>query len=125
MVTIESIAAAEELLGVSYTPAERAQMVGNLEGQIASALARRRAPPGNDVPMASRFDPRLPTTVLPGPQAPVRYSAVNVPCPSDDEAIAFAPLTHLSAWIRGGALSSRRLTEVYLSRIEELNGRLQ
>ncbi|HEY0204105.1 MAG TPA: amidase, partial [Acetobacteraceae bacterium] len=125
MVTAESIAAAEQLLGVTYTPAERAQMVDNLEGQIASALARRRAPLGNDMPMASRFDPRLPTTLLPGAQVPVRYSAVDAPCPSDEEAIAFAPLTHLSAWIRTGALSSRRLTEIYLSRIDRLNGRLQ
>ena len=125
MVTTESIAAAEDLLGVSYTPAERAQMVDNLEGQIASALARRRAPLGNDVPMASRFDPRLPTTLLPGAQAPLRYTTVDAPCPSDEEAIAFAPLTHLSAWIRTGALSSRRLTELYLSRIDRLNGRLQ
>ncbi|MGI4797563.1 MAG: amidase [Janthinobacterium lividum] len=125
MVTTESIAAAEDLLGVSYTPAERAQMVGNLEGQIASAVARRRAPLANDMPMASRFDPRLPTTPLPGAQVPVRYSTVDAPCPSDEEAIAFAPLTHLSAWIRTGTLSSRRLTEIYLSRVERLNGRLQ
>jgi Asp-tRNA(Asn)/Glu-tRNA(Gln) amidotransferase A subunit family amidase len=125
MVTVESIAAAEELLGISYTPAERAQMVGNLEGQIASALARRRAPLGNDAPMASRFDPRLPTTRLPDAQTPLHYTAIDAPCPSDEEAIAFAPLTHLSAWIRSGALSSRRLTELYLSRIEKLNGRLQ
>lgn len=125
MVTVEGIAAAEDLLGVSYTPAERAQMVGNLEGQIASAVARRRAPLANDMPMASRFDPRLPTTPLPGAQVPVRYSTVDAPCPSDEEAIAFAPLTHLSAWIRTGTLSSRRLTEIYLSRVERLNGRLQ
>ena len=124
MVTIETIAAAELLFGVDYTPAERAQMVDNLEGQIASALARRRVPLANDAPMASHFDPRLPTTRLPDAQAPVRYATIEAPCPSDAEAIAFAPLTHLSAWIRTGALSSRRLTEIYLSRIEALNPRL-
>jgi Asp-tRNA(Asn)/Glu-tRNA(Gln) amidotransferase A subunit family amidase len=124
MVSIENIAAAELLFGVEYTPAERAQMVDNLEGQISSALARRRVPLANDAPMASRFDPRLPTTRLPGAQAPMRYATVEAPCPSEVEAIAFAPLNHLSVWIRTGALSSRRLTEIYLSRIETLNPRL-
>ena len=37
MVSIENIAAAELLFGVDDTPADRAQMVGNLKGQIASA----------------------------------------------------------------------------------------
>ncbi len=123
-ITLEAIAGAEALAGVAYTAEERAQMVGNLEGQIASALARRRVPLANHMPMASRFDPRLPTTKMPGAQAPLRFSAVTAPCPSDEEAIAFAPLTDLSAWIRAGALTSRRLTEIYLSRIDALNGRL-
>ena len=37
MITTHNIEAAESLLGIAYTPAEREQMVGNLEGQIASA----------------------------------------------------------------------------------------
>jgi len=124
MITVESVEAAEELLGISYTPEERAQMVGNLEGQIASAVARRATPLANDAPMASRFDPRLPTTVMPREQKPLKYSAAAPACPADDADIAFAPLAHLSAWIAGGALTSRRLTEIYLSRIAALNPKL-
>lgn len=120
MITPETLAAAETLFGVDYTPAERAQMLDNLEGQIASALARRTLPLANDMPMASRFDPRLPGTSLPEP-GPTAFSRVEAPCPGDDEDIAFAPLTHLAAWIAGGALTSRRLTELYLRRIEALN----
>ena len=122
--TTDAIAAAETLLGVAYTPAERDQMVGNLEGQIASAVARRRVPLANDMPMASRFDPRLPTTTLPAAQEPLRYATVDAPCPAADVDIAFAPLTHLSAWIAAGALTSRRLTEIYLGRIDALNPKL-
>ncbi len=120
MITTDSIAAAEALAGVTYTAAEREQMVGNLEGQIASAIARRRVPLANDMPMASRFDPRLPTTPMPAP-LPVRYARVDAPLPGDDTDIAFAPLTHLSAWIASGALTSRRLTELYLGRIAQLD----
>ncbi|MBZ9935694.1 amidase [Mesorhizobium sp. BR1-1-16] len=124
MITLESIAAAEDLLAIRYTPAERAQMLDNLEGQIASAVARRAVVLDNTVPMASRFDPRLPTTPVPSPQTEPVYSSVTTPCPDDDTDIAFAPLTHLSAWIRSGALTSRRLTEIYLARIAALNPHL-
>lgn len=124
MITIDSIAAAEDLLAIRYTPAERAQMVGNLEGQIASAVARRQVVLENSVPMASRFDPRLPTTPVPAPQLPLIYSTVSAALPADEAGIAFAPLAYLSAWIRSGALSSRRLTEIYLRRIDALNPHL-
>jgi len=120
MITADSIAAAEALVGLAYTPAEREQMVGNLEGQIAAAVARRGVPLANDMPMASRFDPRLPTTRMPE-ALPVRYRTVDAPCPDDDTDIAFAPLAHLSAWIASGRLTSRRLTELYLRRIAQLN----
>ena len=92
-ITTDTIAAAEALLGLDYTPAERDQMVGNLEGQIASARARRTVPLANDMPMASRFDPRLPTTALPAAQAPLRFGPVQAPCPAADGDIAFAPLS--------------------------------
>lgn len=124
MIDVETIAAAEKLLGLEYTPAERDQMVGNLEAQIISAVLRRQVKLANEMPMASRFDPRLPTTVVPSIKKPPRYSAVDAPCPSDDADIAFASLTYLSAWIANGALTSRRLTEIYLRRIEALNPKL-
>lgn len=123
MITLETLAAAEALFGVTYTASEREQMLDNLQGQIASALARRMSPLANHMPMASRFDPRLPGTSVPEP-GPVRFSRIEAPCPSREEDIAFAPLTQLSAWIASGALTSRRLTELYLRRIEAHNPEL-
>ncbi len=122
MITPETLAAAETLFDVQYTPDERALMLDNLEGQIAAAQARRRAPLTPDIPMASRFDPRLPGTAMPGP-GPLRFSRPDAPCPAagDDDAIAFAPLPQLAAWIAAGQLTSRRLVEIYLRRIEVLN----
>jgi len=75
----------------------------------------------SDMPMASRFDPRLPTTVMPAEQKPIRYRASAPLCPERAMEIAFVPLGHLSAWIRSGALTSRRLTQIYLDRIAALN----
>jgi Asp-tRNA(Asn)/Glu-tRNA(Gln) amidotransferase A subunit family amidase len=126
VISVDDIEAAERLLGIAYTLRERRQMAGNVEGQIASAQARRAVVLPNTVPMASRFDPRLPTFRMPAPGGRVSFTAGRErELPDDDADIAFAPVTQLSAWIAAGTLTSRRLTEIYLARIEALGSRLE
>lgn len=97
-------------------------MRDNLDGQIGSAVAGRAVRLDNQVPPATRFDPRLPGFRMPAPGVTLRTSVTDPgPLPDSDEDIAFAPVTRLSSWIRLGALSSRRLTQIYLDRIAELN----
>jgi Asp-tRNA(Asn)/Glu-tRNA(Gln) amidotransferase A subunit family amidase len=124
-ITSETIAAAEAIMGVSFTPEERAQMVGNLEGQIASAIASRAIRHPNAVPMAMRFDPRLPGFAMPHGADRLVLSAVAVALPEDDEDIAFAPVTHLGHWISTGALTATRLVGIYLNRIARLDPKLE
>jgi Asp-tRNA(Asn)/Glu-tRNA(Gln) amidotransferase A subunit family amidase len=125
-ITIETVEAAEKLMGVRYTLAERRLMLDNLEGQIEAARARRALVFDNGVPMASRFDPRLAGFCGFPPQKPLRpLDADARPLPGSDDDIAFAPVTHLSRWIGRGELTSRRLTEIYLARIEDYNDRLE
>ncbi len=124
-ITLETIAAAERLMGVSYSLAERQQMLDNLEGQILSSVQRRAVPLANSVPMALRFDPRLPGFAMPHGADGLHLSTVTAALPDKDEDIAFAPVTHLQAWIKSGALSSRRLTQIFLDRIKTLGPRLE
>src|ERR1700722_9076796 len=125
LVSIADIEGAERLVGVTYTAAEREQMVGNLEGQIASAIARRKLRLDNSMPTAGPFDPRLPNFRLPSPGSP-RFSRATVRAlPAEEADIAFASIGDLAAWIGAGALTSRRLTEIYLSRIDALGPRLE
>ena len=124
-ITAEMIQAAEGLTGVQYTPAERAQMLDNLEGQIASAMARRGVALTNSVPMALRFDPRLPGFVMPHGTSALTLTPGAVPLPESDEDIAFAPVTALSHWIATGQLTSLRLTRIYLDRIATLGPKLE
>lgn len=124
-ITLETIAAAERLMGVEYSAAERQQMLDNLEGQITSALQRRGVKLANSVPMALRFDPRLPGFAMPHGADRLTLSAVTAALPATDEDIAFAPVTHLGAWIRAGHLTSRRLTQIYLDRIATLGPKLE
>lgn len=108
--------AAERLLGVRYTDAERAQMRDNLAGQIELAMRRRAVALPNALPPATLFDPRLPGFAMPA-QSALNISRTAPTLPEADEGIAFAPVRHLSAWIAGGQLSSVRLTRLYLDRI--------
>ena len=125
MVSIADIESAERVIGIAYTATERGQMVENLEGQIASAISRRKFRFDNSMPTATRFDPRLPGFRMPAPGSP-RFSRATVrPLPADEADIAFASIGELAAWIGAGALTSRRLTEIYLSRIDALGPRLE
>jgi len=47
------------------------------------------------------------------------------PLPANDADIAFAPLTQLSRWIENRQLSSERLTNLYLERLERSNPQLR
>jgi len=123
--TIDQIAAAETVMGLAYTGAERALMAGTLGGQIASAVQRRAFRLDNAAPMALRFDPRPPGFAMPGGASRVAASATPPgPLPEDDTDIAFAPVTRLAGWIAGGALTARRLTDIFLDRIERHDPRL-
>ena len=125
-ITAELIAAAERILGVSYTDAERSLMVDNLAAQAENARQRRVLVFPNNLAPALRFDPRPPGFRAPAPQSPVRWSEGGPDNPpGDDESIAFSPVAHLSRWIRNGSLSSARLTEIYLSRIDAFADRLE
>ena len=68
----------------------------------------------------------MPPGIAAGPSRDrfVRSKSLAVPLPSTDDAIAFAPVTALSRWIEARQLTSVRLTNIYLSRIEQLNPKL-
>jgi Asp-tRNA(Asn)/Glu-tRNA(Gln) amidotransferase A subunit family amidase len=126
MLEIRDIEGAERLAGVAYTAAEREQMLNNLEGQIAAATARRLLKLENTAPPAMRFDPRLSGFQMPVARGGVRASVLAAkPVPTDNEDVAFASVNQLSHWLAAGAITSRRLTEIYLARIAALNPKLE
>jgi Asp-tRNA(Asn)/Glu-tRNA(Gln) amidotransferase A subunit family amidase len=122
-VTAETIAAAERLLGVAYTEAERALMLDNIGAQIALARQRRGVALPAALPPATRFDPRLPGFVM--PQGVFRPAAMEGPDPSEPEDIAFAPVAVLGRLIRTRRISAARLARLYLDRLERFAPRLE
>ena len=119
-----TISAAESLLGISYTDAERELMADNLLAQTQLALRRRAVPLPATLAPATRFDPRLPGFVMPASDG-LRLADDAPALPDDDAAIAYAPITHQGAWIRRGHLTAARLTGIYLARIAAIGPRLE
>jgi len=125
-IDVTTLAAAEKLLAVDYTASERAQLLESLERHLDMVRARRRFQPPNELAPASVFQPWLPGRPLPSGDSTVKPSAVAAtPLPASDEDIAFAPVTRLAQWLRTRALTSERLTGVYLERLRRLGPKLE
>ncbi len=120
-----TIAAAARLLGVELTVDERALLPERLETQLADARQRRALGFANAEPPASLFDPRPAGFTPPDWPGPAFALAPPPPLPEAEAEIAFAPVASQAAWLRSGKLGARRLTEIYLARIERLAGRLE
>jgi Asp-tRNA(Asn)/Glu-tRNA(Gln) amidotransferase A subunit family amidase len=132
-VTPATFAEAEKLMQVTMTPAERQQAADSWRESLAPYLERRTRPrkvaiAPTDSP-ATLWNPRLPgLAVSPARDRFVRSKAEatnTALLPSSDDAIAFAPVTQLSRWIESRQLTSERLTNIYLSRIERLDGKVR
>jgi Asp-tRNA(Asn)/Glu-tRNA(Gln) amidotransferase A subunit family amidase len=130
VVTAATFAEAEKLMQVTMTPAERHQAADSWRESMAPYLERRTGPrkvaiAPTDAP-ATIWNPLLPGIPMPPSRDRfVRSAGDGTPLPSADDAIAFAPVTQLSRWIESRQLTSERLTNIYLRRIERLDSRIR
>ena len=125
-VTPATFAEAEKLMQVTMSPAERQLAADSWRQSLAQYLERRSGPrkvalTDTDVP-ATLWNPMLPGIAAPSARDRfVRSKPAGAPLPTSDDAIAFAPVTALSRWIESRQLTSERLTNIYLNRIERLD----
>ncbi|MCK5575799.1 MAG: amidase, partial [Sphingomonadales bacterium] len=125
-VTVNDVKGAEKLMDVSYTAKEREQIVEGIESQIEAMRAARAFAAPNELAPAQVFSPRIPGKAYAEQPNSVTLIKAAVPqLPSHEDDIAFAPLTHLSAWIKNKMISSVELTEIYLKRIEKFGPKLE
>ncbi|HEY7112523.1 MAG TPA: amidase [Thermoanaerobaculia bacterium] len=129
-ITTATVGEAQKLARVELTAAEQAQLASSWRQSMASTMERRTGPRKvaleASLAPATRWDPMLPN--LPGGPGRDRFVPGNVdpgPLSSRDEDIAFAPVASLSRWIRDRALTSERLTKIYLARVERFDPKLR
>jgi Asp-tRNA(Asn)/Glu-tRNA(Gln) amidotransferase A subunit family amidase len=121
---------AEKLAQVTMTPAERDQAAASWRRSMAPLLERRVGPRkvaiDSTIAPATRWNPVLGGGAAgPARDRFVRSAGDTAALPASDADIAFAPVTRLSRWIEQKALSSERLTNIYLRRIESFDQKLR
>jgi Asp-tRNA(Asn)/Glu-tRNA(Gln) amidotransferase A subunit family amidase len=125
-----TFADAEKLVQVQLSSAERAVAASSWRVNLASVYERRTGPRkvGLDATVApwSGYNPVLPEQHA-GPQHDQFLRSQRDPgaVPVDDADIAYAPVTQLSRWIEQRKVSSERLTEIYLRRLERFDAKLR
>jgi Asp-tRNA(Asn)/Glu-tRNA(Gln) amidotransferase A subunit family amidase len=129
-VSTATFAEAEKVVQADLAARDREMAAATWRGNMASLYERRAGPRKvgiePEVAPYSNWNPILPGQKH-GPAADrfVRTSAEPGELPSRDEDIAFATLTRLSRWIEAKKLSSERLTNIYLQRLEKFNPTLR
>jgi Asp-tRNA(Asn)/Glu-tRNA(Gln) amidotransferase A subunit family amidase len=128
-VSPSTFAEAEKLAQVAMAADEREMAAGSWRRSLAPLVERRVGPRKvaleSHVAPASVWNPAFVGQAISTRDAFVRSSDRTPPLPSNDADIAFAPVVQLSRWIESKQLTSERLTNIYLSRIERFDPQLR
>ena len=129
-VSANTFAEAEKLVQFELTSAERTVAAESWRKTLASVYERRTGPRKVAIESTtapySQWNPALPgDKPRPASETFVRSQSDTGPLPDRDEDIAFAPVTKLSRWIEQRKLTSERLTQIYLKRIERFDSKLR
>jgi Asp-tRNA(Asn)/Glu-tRNA(Gln) amidotransferase A subunit family amidase len=123
-VTADTFAQAEALMRVSMTPGQRTLAAESWNLNMGSFFARRDFPLGDEAP-GMVWNPVLRGGAgrMPKKNQLVR-SAWTARKPPSDTDLAFAPVHALSRWVQARQVSSVRLTELALARLERYQPQL-
>lgn len=121
--TTEDIRAAESLIGVPMTSAERDLMLEDVRQHLRAYETLRAQDLPNDLAPALLFDPGyVPDDPVGEPEFDPPVHVVRPPGEAD---IAFLSVAELGALLRQGDLTSLELTRIYLDRIRQSDPRLR
>jgi Asp-tRNA(Asn)/Glu-tRNA(Gln) amidotransferase A subunit family amidase len=124
-----TFAEAEKLARVQLTETERTMAAQSWRRTMASLYERRTGPRKvaleATLAPATRWDPLLPGLKSTAQQDRFTRSRADAgPLPARDEDIAFASVTQLSLWIEHRKLTSERLTNIYIDRLQRYDPKL-
>jgi Asp-tRNA(Asn)/Glu-tRNA(Gln) amidotransferase A subunit family amidase len=117
---------AQKLVQIELTDSEREVAASSWRADMASLYERRTGPRKisleSSLAPATKWNPMLPgLKMVPERDQFIRTKSDPGPLPSKDEDIAFASVSQLSHWIEQRKLTSERLTNIYLQRLEKFD----
>ena len=120
---------AEKLMQVELSGQESHDAAGSWRAAMAPLYERRTGPKKIQLEAAlapaSRWEPNQYGQKMDSRDRFVRSKVEGRPLPTGDSDIAFATVTQLSHWIETRQLSSERLTQIYLKRLERFDPKLK
>ena len=130
VVSPNTFAEAEKLVRVEFNAADRAIAADSWRVSMAYVYERRTGPRNIALePTLAPWSRSNSVSLVPpaGPQRDqfVRTKSDSGPLPANDTDIAFASVAQLSRWIEQRKLTSERLTQIYLRRIEQFDPKLR
>ena len=129
-VSPDTFSEAEKLVQVEMSKAEIAQAASSWRSNLAALYERRTGPHKIELEPTlapySEWNPILPGQKC-GPERDIFIRAKNDPgpLPVNEADVAFAPLTQLSRWVETRKITSMRLAQIYLERLERFNPTLR
>ena len=126
-VTTEHVAAAETIVGLSFTSDERELLVENLNENLGQYQSIREQDLPNARAPATTFDPRRGGAEI--PDVPPSEDGADVPLPpvdrpASDEDLAFSSVSELARLLRSRQVTSVELTELALERLRQHDDQL-
>jgi Asp-tRNA(Asn)/Glu-tRNA(Gln) amidotransferase A subunit family amidase len=128
-ITGATFSEAQKLVQVDMTPAEKAEAAQSWRQAMAPLYERRVGP--RKVALEPELAPwsRVEAAQFghAGPDRDrfIRSKGEMMPLPEKDEDIAYAPVSQLSRWIESKKLTSTRLTQIYLDRLQQFDPKLR
>jgi Asp-tRNA(Asn)/Glu-tRNA(Gln) amidotransferase A subunit family amidase len=125
-----TVTEAEKLVQITMSDKDVAVVASSWRPNMAALYERRTGPRKIDLEPtlapATKWNPTLPDVkIVVTRDRFVRSSVDPGPLPSNDDDIAFSPVTKLSRWIEQRKLTSTRLTQIYLKRLQQYDPKLR
>ncbi|MBV9301287.1 MAG: amidase [Acidobacteriaceae bacterium] len=129
-VSATTFAEAEKLVQITLSEPQRAMAAANWRTSMAPLYERRAGPRKVELESALApamlWNPELPAKANPPSENRFVPSKIEpLALPKDEESIAYAPVTRLAQWIQQRQITSERLTEIYLARLERFDPKLR
>jgi len=120
----DDLAALARLADLQFSDEERRQAGRRLAAQRTGFAAVRATAIPFELPPCAHFDPLPPGASRAAPTPRVPFAPPQVPPPENDADVAFAEVATLAAWLRSGVVTSVRLTELALTRLQRFDATL-
>lgn len=126
VLTADQISAAEKIIGLEFTAAERDSMAQDLIDNLESYMKLRGVDIANAVPPALQFNP-IPAGMKFDTREKrfVASKARRLAVPANLEELAFRPVRDLAELIRTRKITSTQLTKMYLDRLKRFGPELE